>query len=401
MRRSQAHRPGRLEPLRGRRGGWPVIAAIGPAAVVLLLGMALATEGAGPASPSPAATSTSIATGGSLAAAPSALPPTSPDPATPSPGTSSPSPSPVASPAAVGGRLPGGLLIADRGNGRLLVVDQAGRITWSFPVRGSLPRGQQFAADDAFVAPDGKTIMANDEQHQVIDRIDIATRRVVWQYGHYGRSGAGRGELNTPDDAYPLANGNVVVADIRNCRILEIAPTKRVVRQWGRTGVCVHDPPRTFALPNGDTPLPDGGLLITEISGSRVVRLGPDGKVRFDIHVPARYPSDAQLEPDGSVLVADYSQPGAILRVSPTGRLLWRYAFGSGNRALDRPSLAVPLPDGTIALNDDFRHRVLIIDPRTRRIVWQYGRTDQPGRSAGHLTVPDGINVVPAGIFPS
>jgi len=41
-----------------------------------------------------------------------------------------------------------------------------------------------------------------------------------------------------------------------------------------------------------------------------------------------------------------------------------------------------------------------VIDPSTGRIVWRYGVTDQPGRSAGHLFIPDGIDVLPAGTIP-
>ena len=306
----------------------------------------------------------------------------------------------AAIPSTAPARFPGGLLIADRGNGRLLVVTDAGKVVWTFPGPKSLPAGQRFAADDAFISPDGRTIVANDEQHQVIDRIDIATRRVIWQYGRYDRLGSAPGRLHTPDDAYPLANGDIVVADIRNCRILEIAPSKRIVRQWGRTGACSDHPPRSFAEPNGDTPLPDGGLLITEIRGSRVVRLRADGHVVFDVHAPVTYPSDAQLEPDGSILVVDYASPGAIVRLSPAGRVLWRYAIPRGTRALDHPSLAVPLADGTIVLNDDQRDRVVVIDPRTDRIVWQYGTTDRAGRTAGHLKIPDGVDVLPPGTIP-
>jgi outer membrane protein assembly factor BamB len=319
--------------------------------------------------------------------------------APPSAAASDPVPS-ASPPAAAPSRFPGGLLIADRGNGRLLVVTDSGRIAWSFPGPASLPRGQRFAADDAFIAPDGRTIVANDETHQVIDRIDIATRRVVWQYGQYDRPGRGAGQLHTPDDAYSLANGNIVVADIRNCRILEIAPSKRIVHQWGRTGVCVHRPPFTFGEPNGDTPLPDGGLLITEITGSRIVRLSPTGHVIFDVHAPVTYPSDAQLEPDGSIVVVDYASPGAIVRLSPTGHVLWRYQPRTGRGALDHPSLALPLADGTIVVNDDERQRVIVIDPKTDWIVWQYGVTGRPGRSAGHLLIPDGIDVLPPGTIP-
>lgn len=295
-----------------------------------------------------------------------------------------------------GGRFPGGLLIADRGNGRLLVVSSTGSPLWRFPTAGSLPRGQGFAADDAFLAPDGKTIVANDEGHHVIDRIDIATRKIVWQYGHYGRPGRGAGYLNTPDDAYPLANGDVVVADIRNCRVIEISPDKQIVRQWGTTGRCVASAPNAYASPNGDTPLPDGGLLVTEIHGARVVRLSATGKVIFDIHVPVAYPSDAHLDAQGNVIVADYSSIGAVVAVTPRGHLLWRYAPTSGDGRLNHPSLAVPMADGTIVINDDFRARVVVLDPRTMRIVWQYGRTGVPGSGPNRLSDPDGVDPLPA-----
>ncbi len=331
--------------------------------------------------------------------------PSDPSTADPVPSAEEPSPtlpSPSASvqptpPSPRAGRFGLGLLIADRGNGRLIVVDDTKRILWQFPVRGSLPKGQRFSADDAFLAPDGRTIVANDEAHQVIDRIDIVTRRVIWQYGHYGRAGSAAGYLHTPDDAYPLANGDITVADIRNCRILEISPAKRIVRHWGHAGSCSHHPPASFNNPNGDTPLPDGGLLITEIGGSRVVRLSRTGRVVFDIHVPVRYPSDAQLDPSGNVLVVDYSNPGAILRVSPRGHVIWRYGPRAGPGRLDHPSLAIMLADGMIALNDDFRARVVVIDPKTNRIVWQYGKTDVGGRGPGHLLVPDGIDLIPVG----
>jgi outer membrane protein assembly factor BamB len=362
------------------------------AAAVVALAVALAACGAStiPRTPT-SATPTAMAASGD--------PTTSSGASTPGGVPSQPGGSPGTAAAAAGGRFPGGLLIADGGNGRLLVVSSTGQQLWRFPTTGSLPPGQRFSADDAFIAPDGKTIVANDDGHSVIDRIDIRTGKVVWQYGHYGVAGQGAGYLNGPDDAYPLANGDVVVADIKNCRVIEIAPSKQIVQQWGRIGRCIDSAPHTYGSPNGDTPLPDGGLLITEIRGSRVVRLSAAGKVIFDIHVPVLYPSDAHLDAQGNVIVADYSTIGAVVAVTPQGRLLWRYAPTSGNGRLDHPSLAVPLPDGTVVVNDDFRARVVVIDPKTNRIVWQYGRTGAPGRGPGQLSIPDGIDPLPVGIF--
>jgi outer membrane protein assembly factor BamB len=364
----------------------PVLAlALG---VILL---AVAACGQGVVTPSATAPVAAGATSTAASGSPSGSP--GPEPVT------SPSPMP-SSASSVGSGFPGGFLIADRGNGRLLAIDRTGKIWWRFPtsVAGAVPAGQSFAADDAFLSPDGLTIVANDETHEVIDRIDIATGKITWQYGHYNRAGSGAGFLHTPDDAYPLANGDIVVADIENCRVIEISPTKQIVHQWGTTRDCVAGAPATYGRPNGDTPLPDGGILITEITGSRVVRLAADGHVVFDIHVPVHYPSDAQLNSDGNVVVADYNNPGAVVIVSPAGKLLWRYGPTSGAGRLDHPSLATPLPDGTIVINDDFRHRLVIVDPATNTIVWQYGVTDQPGSGANHLDVPDGHQPLPPGI---
>jgi outer membrane protein assembly factor BamB len=364
-----------------------VVAACGQAVVAVSTAAPSDTSTRAAASLSPAPEATAVPPGPAFVA--------SPAPA--GPGQASPAPSPAPG-AAGGGAFPGGFLVADRGNGRLLAIDRTGRTWWHFPTAGSLPARQAFAADDAFLAPDGLTIVANDESHQVIDRIDIATGKIVWQYGHYDRAGSGAGFLHTPDDAYPLANGDIVVADIENCRVMEISPAKQVVHQWGRTRACAVGSPATYGRPNGDTPLPDGGILITEITGSRVVRLAADGHVIFDIHVPVRYPSDAQLDSAGNVIVADYASPGAVVRVSPSGTLLWRYGPSSGPGRLDHPSLATPLPDGTISINDDFRHRLVIVDPATNTIVWQFGTTDQPGRTANHLQVPDGHEPLPPGL---
>jgi outer membrane protein assembly factor BamB len=369
-----------------------------------LLALALTVGGiAIAANPHPPSSAPPSAAGGGHSSAPigasgpsPSAPPLAIGSAAPSPapsGSSSPPPVAVAS-----GPFTGDLLIADRQNGRLLIVDPAGAIRWRFPVAGSLPAGQGFAADDAFIAPDGKTIMANEEGHEIIVRIDIATKKIIWQYGRYDSAGHGAGQLHTPDDAYPLANGDVIVADIFNCRVIEISPAKHIVHQWGRTGTCTDHAPTTYGEPNGDTPLPDGGLLITEIKGSRVVRLDAAGKVVFDIHVPTRYPSDAQLDANGNILVVDYSNPGAVLRVDQHGKVLWRYAPKAGAGRLNHPSLAVELSNGLVALNDDFRHRVIVIDPTTDKIVWQYGQTDHNGSAKGYLFTPDGIDEVPPSV---
>jgi outer membrane protein assembly factor BamB len=296
------------------------------------------------------------------------------------------------------GPLQGGLLIADRGNDRILLVDPHRRTLWSFPTPRDRRLGRQLVFDDdTFVEPGGKALITNEEDHQDILSIDIATHRVTRLYGRPGVQGGGPGELNWPDDAYVLPDGTMTVADAYNCRILFIR-NRRIVSQIGRTGVCTHDPPRTLGSVNGDTPMPGGGVLVSEINGSWIDAFTRTGRLMWSFQAPVSYPSDPQPLPGGRILLADYASPGAAVIVDRRGRVLWRYGPTSGWGALNHPSLAIMLPNGDVAINDDYNDRVVIVDPKQGRIVWQYGHLAQPGRGRNQLRTPDGMDYVPLGV---
>jgi Kelch motif len=283
------------------------------------------------------------------------------------------------------GPLPGYLLIADRNNNRALVVSPTGKVVWDDPnLRGP---------DDAFFTPGWHSIITNEEFNDTLSQVSLRGQHVVWHYGHAGVPGSSPGYLDTPDDAYRLRNGNTTAADIRNCRIVELSPHEKVVRILG--GSCTHDPPQGFSSPNGDTPLPDGGLLVTEIGGW-IDRLDARGRLVWSVRSPAYYPSDAQLLPSGRILVASFTYPGRIVELTRSGTVTWSFGDTSGPNLLDKPSLAVRLPNGLIAANDDYGDRVILIDPRTRRIVWQYGHTGVASSAPGYLSKPDGIDFLPA-----
>jgi hypothetical protein len=291
--------------------------------------------------------------------------------------------------------LPGAILIADRGNNRILLVNQAGRQLWLFPTRHDQLRGLRLNYDDdAFVGFGGTKIVANEEDVHTIVSIDIRTHDRVHLFGTPGVRGNGANLLNTPDDAYPLPDGSVTVADAYNCRVLWIR-SHRITRQLGQDGVCRHDPPNTFGALNGDTPLPGGGLLLSEIPGHYVDEISPSGALVWSVAAPVSYPSDPQPLPGGRVLLADYADPGQVIIMNRFGRVLWRYGPASGAGRLNHPSLALPLPGGLIAINDDYRDRVVVVSMLTHKIVWQYGHTDVPGSTPGYLRIPDGMDFVP------
>jgi outer membrane protein assembly factor BamB len=294
-----------------------------------------------------------------------------------------------------GSKLSGYLMIADRDNNRLIIVNPSKRIVWRFPPAGSHSSTILSEPDDAFVSANGRYISTNQEFNETIKLISLGTHpRIVWRYGHGGAEGSAHGYLAHPDDAYLLADNRIQVADIINCRLLWVNHSEQIVRTIGIPGDCVHDPPRTLSDPNGDTPLPGGGVLVTEIGGW-VDRLDSRGRLMWSFRSPTTYPSDAQLTRHGDVLVASYTSPGRVDIISPRGRVLWTYEVTHGRGELNHPSLAVLLPNGRIALNDDFNQRVVVIDPRTKRIVWQYGHDGVSGSGPDYLNNPDGIDLLP------
>lgn len=293
--------------------------------------------------------------------------------------------------------LPGPIMIADKLNNRLLIIDPHGRILWQFPRPGDLTAAQSFKIpDDAFFTPDGRQIIATEEDDQVIRVIDISSHRIVYSYGTPGVPGSGPNQLDNPDDAMMSPNGDIYAPDIKNCRIIMIAKGAHTVsRQLGETGTCVHGPPQTFGSPNGVFPMSNGSYLVTEINGSWVSQMSLSGQVAWTAHLPlVAYPSDSNQISQDRYLTVDYSSPGQIVIFDHTGKVFWQYA-PSGNNALDKPSLALPLPNGDVLANDDANHRVIVVDPRTDRVVWQYGHTHVAGSDPGYLNNPDGVDLYP------
>ncbi|MGH3499210.1 MAG: PQQ-binding-like beta-propeller repeat protein [Nocardioidaceae bacterium] len=288
-------------------------------------------------------------------------------------------------------------MIADKANNRLIIVDPQGRIRWQFPRKGDLAPGQTFLIpDDAFFTPDGRHIIATEEDDYVIRVIDIATHKITYQYGKPGVHGTGPNRLWNPDDAIMLKDGSIVTADIKNQRLLHIAKgAHRPSQVWGQITGGYHHPPQAFGAPNGMFPLGHSQFLITEIRGDWVTAMNLRGKVMWSAHPPGvLYPSDSNQIAPNRYLTVDYSDPGQIVIFNKSGTALWRYK-PTGANALNHPSLALPMPNGDIVCNDDYNQRVLIINPRTHKIVWQYGHTHHKGHRAGYLSNPDGVDLVP------
>jgi hypothetical protein len=289
----------------------------------------------------------------------------------------------------------GDLLVADSGSNELLLLNPSNQIIWTYPsATAPAPIGGFNYPDDAFFADHGTAIVMNMEDYQEVVKVAYPSGTVLWTYGHPGIAGDAPGYLDTPDDAYQLKSGQISVADIANCRVLIINPDGTIAAQIGTTRVCTHSPPHYLAAPNGDTPLADGTILISEIGGSWVSDYSTAGALVWSAHLDLSYPSDPQQIGPDEYMISGYTSPGQIAEFNSQGVITYRYDVASGPGELNHPSLAELLPSGVFMLNDDQNDRMLAIDPATEAAVWQYGVQGVPGPAPGMLDSPDGFDFI-------
>lgn len=62
---------------------------------------------------------------------------------------------------------------------------------------------------------------------------------------------------------------------------------------------------------------------------------------------------------------------------------------------MNKPSLALTLPNGDFVVVDSANHRVIVVDARTKAVVWQYGQTKVAGTRPGQLNKPTCLDFLP------
>ncbi len=275
--------------------------------------------------------------------------------------------------------------ICDEKGNRVIEVNTAGQIIWT----ASVP-----APDDVAPTP-ANTLIVNSDKHSQVFEVSEKTGKILWTYGRYNQPGSGPGQVNHPEDSFGMPNGHVAITDPGNQRVIQVdQSTGRVVWQYGHTGV-PGTLPGYVATTNDAVPLAGGGVLITEAGHAAwnlpptVLEVDKQGLVVWKVSLPQlRYASDAMPVGGGRYVVTNWVKPGSIDVFNRRGKITWSYGPRSGPGMLNHPSSAERLPNGNYLVSDDYNDRVVVIDPHTNRIVWQYGVTGVPGTEPGHLMGP-------------
>jgi hypothetical protein len=294
---------------------------------------------------------------------------------------------------------PGNILITDQFNNRVIEIDRGGNIVWQFGNGpGDTSTNAIVGTNDAERVGD-LTLMSgtgippgvtrNCKRGCVDNRVILVDRggNIVWQYGQFGVTGFGPNQLNTPVQNTWLPNGNVFITDQGSERIIEVRRSDNaIVWQYGQNGV-VGNGPDQLNNPNAAELLANGNVLISDENNNRAIEVThttPSTIVAtFTAHGTTSGVAFASRLDNGHTLITD-SNNSRVVEVDKHDNPVFEYFTNTrpGSNAAPLPTRAVRLKSGNILISDQFNDQVIEINS-SKVIVASYGTINDSGYSPG------------------
>jgi hypothetical protein len=293
---------------------------------------------------------------------------------------------------------PGNILITDQFNNRVIEIDPEGNIVWQFGNGpGDISAKAIVGTNDAervgnLTLMSGTGIPAgatkNCKKSGCVDNRVILVDRggsIVWQYGQFGITGFAPNQLNTPVQNTYLPNGNVLITDQGNERIIEVRRADNaIVWQYGENGV-VGNGPNQLNNPNAAELLANGHILISDENNNRAIEVTHTNSstivATFTAKGTVSGVAFASRLPNGNTLLTD-SNNSRIVELDPSDNPVWEYFTNTrpGSNPLPLPTRAVRLANGHTLISDQFNDQVIEVNP-SKAIVASYGTINDPGFS--------------------
>ena len=135
---------------------------------------------------------------------------------------------------------------------------------------------------------------------------------IVWWYGDYGNYSM----INQQHNPDYLDNGNIIIADSQNNRIIEVnKTTKEIVWQYDEG----------LRWPRDADELENNRLLITDCFNNRIIEIDKTSKeILWKYSRNTIIPYEADMLENGNILISgDYG--GKIIEVNRNGKVVWVY----------------------------------------------------------------------------
>ena len=293
---------------------------------------------------------------------------------------------------------PGNILITDQFNNRVIEIDPAGNIVWQFGNGPHDASANAIAGTNDAERVGSLTLMSgtgvppgtttNCKAGCVDNRVILVDQSgsIVWQYGQFGVTGFGFNQLNTPvQNTFLPATGNVLITDQGNERIIEVERTHNtIVWQYGQNTV-IGSGPNQLNNPNAAELLTNGNILISDENNNRAIEVThttPSVIVAtFTAHRTLSGVAFASRLSNGNTLITD-SNNARIVEVDAHDKVVWQYFTNTrpGSNSAPLPTRAVRLANGNTLISDQFNDQVIEVNP-AKVIVVSYGMINSPGFS--------------------
>ena len=215
--------------------------------------------------------------------------------------------------------------------------------------------------------PNGNTLIADggDELGLGSEVVEVdPLGNIILQYDD-------NGNLSFVHSARQMENGNILITDTTNDRVIEVTRDKQIVftsDEWGGGTGNLSDGSH-LGYPNDAYELEDGTLFICDRNNNRCVHVDRQGKVLWQFSEGIEHPHNAHRLPNGNVLLSD-SDRNKIMEISPQKEVVWFYGDGS-TEMLNWPRCSVRLENGNTVICDSKNARVIEVT-QEGEIVWEY-----------------------------
>ena len=233
----------------------------------------------------------------------------------------------------------------------IIEIDTTGRLLWSLPANN----GQIGIVTSGQLTPSNTMLLADSMRHVAVE-IDRAGK-IVWQFGETKHPSRELDHLSSPSSIRRAQDGRSVIADTRNHRVL-------LLDAEGTECQMVHHD-GTFRDPAYAVLLDNGNCLVCDTGNKRVIELDQRGYIVWDYGAPAAsrrllsYPRSVDVNGSGGYLIADTAQDRIIELVDEHVREM---PF-KGEPELFWPRCARMLPSGSLLIADARNQRIVEVSP--------------------------------------
>lgn len=246
----------------------------------------------------------------------------------------------------------GGALQWDNTGSKVFIMNKDKQVKWVYD------KGLAFA-HSAIMLKNGNVLIPDTNNNRIIEV--SPNKDIVWSTDDW-TNGLLEDEshLDYPNHVVELDNGNFLVSDRDSSRVLEINRSGKIFGVFNKASR--QHAPR--ALDNGN-------VILADSEGNRVIEVDPKGEIVWEVSTGLKWPRRADRLSNGNTLITD-SKNNRIIEVTTKGAIVTEYKANFGT-----PYEAQKLENGNILVCDSQHSRLLEVN-NNNKVVWEYHNLKLP-----------------------